>query len=144
MADAIKGGKKIYRKNAPVGDTGNLKRYGLSADKPIVKGNIAIAKFHLNAVDKSKFVYGDEAKYPLFVERGTEGPIKPSGERGNFLKLRNKKTNFIFTKKKQVKGQKAQYFYKRSVESVGRNFADAVARQRLKAKIVAAIAAASK
>jgi hypothetical protein len=94
----------------PVGDTGKLKE---SLDVGRVKGNADIG-FELNIGIDEIQTTGKPAewKYPLYVEHGTREKItsnKPNG----WLGLRNKRNNFVFTKKRSVSGQAGQYYFER-------------------------------
>ena len=119
---------------APVGNTGNLKRKGL---------------YH-TGVKKEPFGYGftfglkevetkgspDEWRYPLFVNEGTDSPIRP---KGNVLKLRDKKSGFVFAKKKQVSGQPGQEFMQEIQRRLRTNF-DGIETTNLGRKIQAILA----
>jgi len=92
----------------PHGDTGKL-RDALNVGR--VKGN-ATTGYSLNmGVDKIK-TSGKPAewKYPLYVEEGTREKIT-SKRRNGFLRLRNKKKNFVFAKRRSVPGQEGQFYF---------------------------------
>lgn len=95
-----------------------------------------------------------ESKYPYYYESGTKGPIFPKHNmfqgpvewtgrpaRGNVLALRNKATNKVTAHLASVAGQPAHTPFARTAQSAPRNFNDIIARNVLKKKIYAAIAA---
>lgn len=137
-------GKKAIKASRvkKIGSSGNIDGFGIF---------ISLERVTEVAGNRLSF---SESKYPFYYESGTKGPIFPKHDmfagpvewtgrpaRGNVLVLRNKATNKKTGRASSVAGQAAHTPFARTAQSAPRNFNDIIARNVLKKKIYAAIAA---